>query len=182
MRVTAKAVIVRPAIVLTGVGSVGNFGTSIRDLRGELPRSEDSEYATRSIDYIEGMVWHHSATTAQTIRSMAEFHIETKKWPGLAYHYAIGYDGQVYLCNDPTTISFHAQGHNRRTIGVVLVGNYQNRDLTPEMKESILKMQEYLQNEFGLEYSWYHGETKKTQCPGKNAIQFLKPILYGPRP
>jgi len=182
VRATARAVIVRPALTLTGVGAIGNFGTTIIDLRGTLPVSEHYEYVTRSEDYIEGVIWHHSATTGQTIRSIAEFHIEVKKWPGVAYHYAVGWDGQVYLLNDPTVVSFHAQGHNRKTIGIVLIGNYHEREMTEEMKEAIVQLQGWLKEKYELKYSWYHGETKATACPGKYAIPFLKPLLYGPRP
>ena len=182
MRATARAVIVRPAIVLTGVGTVGDYGTTFKDLRGELAMSEYYEYTSRSEDYIEGAIWHHSVTTAQTIHSIAEFHVEVKKWPGVAYHYAIGWDGQVYLLNDPTVVSFHAQGHNRKTIGIVLIGNYHEREMTEETKEAVVQLQDWLKEKYDLKYSWYHGETKRTACPGKYAIPFLKPLLYGPRP
>jgi hypothetical protein len=182
LRTTVRATIVRPAIVLTGVGSVGNFGSTFHDLRGELPVSEDTYYISRSKEYIEGMVWHHSATTGQTIRSIAEFHVEVKKWPGIAYHAAIGHDGKIYLLNDFGTVSFHAQGYNRKTIGVVLIGNYHERRMTKEMKDAALLLQDYLREEYDLKYAWMHKETKSTHCPGKYADEFLRPILYGPRP
>ena len=181
-RATMRATVVRPAVVLTTTGAVGGFGSTFHDLRGELPVSEDVHYVTRPLDMVEGVVWHHSATKGQTIHSIAEFHIEVKKWPGIAYHFAVGHDGTIFILNDATTISFHAQGHNRSTIGVVLIGNYHERDLSEAMKEAVAKLQEHLKDEYDLEYSWMHRETKSTACPGRHAAAFLAPMMYGRRP
>lgn len=177
----ARAAIVRPAIVLTTVGTAGTFGTQFRDLRGELPAGVHT-YTTRPVEAVKGVVWHHSATTAKTIRSIAQFHTEVRGWPGIAYHYAIGYDGMVYLLNDPTTISYHAQGYNRYTIGVVLIGNFEEREMTQEMKDAAAKLQDHLHSELDLKFSWLHGDTKATQCPGKHAREYLGPLQYGKRP
>lgn len=173
--------VVRPALVLTTAGSMSSFGASFKDLRNELPSS--GEYRKRKIEDVRGVVWHHSATDIRsTPKSLADYHVNFRNWPRIGYHYAIDYNGIIYIMNDPTRISYQASGFNSSTIGVVLIGNYNKDEITPLMKESILKMQEYLKNEYKLEFSWYHGETKSTACPGRNAIKLIKTIQYGRRP
>lgn len=179
---TMRVIAPRAVGVMVGGGVIAGFGSRIVDLRGELPVSDGKHYRHRPIEQVHGVVWHHSATTGQTIRSIAQFHVEVRKWPAIAYHYAIGWDGVVYQLNDPATISYQAQGYNSKTIGVVLIGNYQERDLTPEMRSSILTLQSYLKDKYHLQFSWMHMETKPTLCPGRYAKAYLAPLMYGPRP
>lgn len=175
-------VALRGAVTMTAAGSVAGFGSNFHDLRGELPVRSDMSYTIRPEGQVQGVVFHHSATSGQSIKSIAHFHTEVRKWPAIAYHFAIGYDGVVYELNDVTRASYHAQGHNRNTIGVVLIGNYESRELTEEMENSIIMLNEYLKDRYDLKFAWMHGETKSTLCPGKNAKAFIRPYLYGPRP
>lgn len=167
---------------MTTVGAPVGYGTAIHDLRGELPTRTDMAYVKRPESDVKGMVWHHSATRGQSIRSIAEFHTEVRKWPAVAYHFAIGHDGIVYQLNDVGTTSYHAAGYNRNTIGVVLIGNYHDRALTEEMEEAIVTLNEYLRDEYDLQFSWMHRETRPTACPGDYAVDYLTPLLYGRRP
>ena len=173
--------VVRPALVLTTAGSLTSFSASFKDLTDELPNH--GEYRQRRVEDIRGVIWHHSATPqSSTPKSLADYHVNFRNWPRVGYHYAIDHNGIVYIMNKPTSVSNQASGHNSKTIGVVLIGNYNNDTIPAKMKESILIMQEYLKQEYNLQYSWYHGETKATACPGKNAKKLLRRIEYGKRP
>lgn len=172
----------RAAVVMCGVGGVAGFGSQIVDLTGQLPEHATKEYATRKASTVEGVVWHHSASSSQSIKSIADYHVQANKWPAIAYHYAIGSDGRVYKLHATTTVSYHAAGYNKRTIGVVLLGNYHTTEVPPAMEASALALQEFLKDEYKLVYAWMHKETKATACPGKYAEEFLKPTLYGKRP
>jgi hypothetical protein len=179
---TVAVIAPRAVAVMVGGGLLTGFGSQVIDLRGELPVSTTRHYTHRPIGNVEGVVWHHSATKGASIHSIAEYHVEVRQWPGVAYHYAIGWDGIVYVLNDPTTISYQAQGYNSRTIGVVLIGNYEERRPTPEMEASIARLNGYLREKYHLRFAWLHGETKSTLCPGKYAAAYLRPLLYWPRP
>lgn len=161
--------------------SVGVPHTQIKNLVGELPVSTEHPYGLRPAEWVEGVVWHHSATKATTIRSIAEMHIAQRGWGGIAYHFAIGWDGQVYQLNDITTLSYHSQGHNSHTIGVVLIGNYQEREMTDAMKESIVNLQYFLKERYNLKYSTMHRRLKATLCPGDHATEFLENLMYDDR-
>lgn len=176
---TAMVLLPRAAVTMTAAGAGVGWESSIVDLRGELPVSVERHYTTSAESKVEGMVWHHTATSGQTLRSIAEYHVQVKHWPGIAYHYAIGWDGRVYLLNDPTTRSYHTQGWNSRTISVVLVGNYQEHTPSAAMMRSAEHLSEYLRDRYGLRYALLHRQTKPTLCPGDNAVQVLTPMLFG---
>lgn len=174
------AKLARSAVVLTAVGSMAGYGTHWVDLRGSLPTN--GRYPRRNIESIEGAVVHHSATKAQSIYSIAQYHTMVNGWRGIAYHIAIGYDGVVYQLNDLESISTHAKGYNSRTIGVVLIGNYHEREMTNEMKSALIGVLEELGDTYKLKFVWAHRDARKTACPGKYAYEFLRSYLYGPKP
>ena len=172
----------RAAVTMVGVGEVVDYGSTFHDLRGQLPARHDVSYAKRKLSDVQGVILHHSATKGQTINSIASFHSEVRGWPGIGYCFAIGWDGVVYQLHDVETISYHAQGYNKHSIGVVLIGNYHERDLTPEMEESLVMLVEYLRDKYGLKYFWLHRDCKPTICPGNYAADFIRPLQFGPLP
>lgn len=169
-RIAEKA-LVRGLCVAVGLGSTE---VPLIDLRGKLPTN--GEYPPRDMGKVTAIVVHHSATKGQTIRSIAEFHTTTKGWPAIAYHYAIGYDGKVYLLNDPERRTNHAQGVNSRTIGVCLIGNYQEQPVPPEVIRSFIHLRAFINTTYGQKAVLWHRETKATDCPGRYAIEALDPV------
>lgn len=179
--IVAKAI---PRAVLTMVpGLAISDGAPYKDLTAELPVSSSKHYSIRPLSAVDGVVWHHSATpTTASIRNMAEFHIEVRKWPAIAYHWAIDMDGVIYKLHDMDVTSYQAQGHNSHTAGALLIGNFDKIEPSEKMEMSAYRLQAYLKETYNLKTSWYHGETKATACPGKFAIPLIKSMQYGPRP
>lgn len=169
----------RAALTMTAAGGAIGWESNIIDLRGQLPASIEREYAQRDEARIEGLVFHHTATKGQSLRSIAEYHQEVRKWPAIAYHYAIGWDGKVYLLNDPDRITYHAQGNNARTISAVLVGNYQEADPTDAMMRSTVQLYDHLTEKWGFRYVALHRDLKATLCPGDKAVPFLSNLCFG---
>lgn len=172
----------RGAVTMSAAGGAAGYSSDFIDLRDRLPRRHDAEYRIRSIHDVQGIVYHHSATNGQTIRSIAEYHTRAKGWPEIGYHYAIGYDGRTYQLLDVTKWSNHTQNHNRRNLSVVLIGNYHERQMTQAMKEACLRLQEYLSEEYSIQWVWLHRDTKPTACPGDHAVGFLRTLQFGPPP
>lgn len=162
-------------------GAVSDTPIHFHDLRGELPVSAEHPYKKRPIEWVQGLYLHHSATKGQTIRSMATFHVETRGWGGLSYHFAVGWDGQVFWCNDPTTLSYHTKNHNSNAISVVLVGDYSKIQLTEEQKRSITSLVDYLVEKYDLKFVKVHRDVVVTQCPGNNAVDFLHTLCFDNR-
>lgn len=168
-RIAEKA-LVRGLCVAVGLGSTE---VPLIDLRGKLPTT--GEYPARDMAKVTAIVVHHSATKGQTIRSIAEFHATRKGWPAIAYHFAIGYDGKVYLLNNVDRRTNHAQGVNSRTIGVCLIGNYQEQPVPPEVVKAWVHLRAYIDATYGQKAVLWHRDTKVTLCPGDYAIEALTP-------
>lgn len=180
-RIATKAI---PRAVMVMVpGLAISDGAPYKDIRGDLPTSITKEYKPRSISAIDGIIWHHTATSEDaSLSSIAKFHIESNKWAGIAYHFAIDKEGIIYLCNDPSLQSNQALGHNSHTIGVALIGNYHVSSPSKQMEAAMARLQDYAMTKYDLKTSWYHGETKATACPGRYAIPLVKSMQFGPRP
>jgi hypothetical protein len=72
----------------------------IVDIVDELPTHPIKEYNTRSLDAIDDLIIHHTVSPdSRTSEQIAVYHVNTKDWPGIAYHFVIGADGgiEVYI-------------------------------------------------------------------------------------
>lgn len=175
----ASRFLLRPAVALSTAGAVADGPIEFHDLRNELPISADRPYKHRPEEWIEGCFWHHSASKGQTIRNLASYHVEVRQWGGLAYTYAIGWDGTIFLCNDPTTLSFHTSGYNSRAISVVLVGDYHEKEMSEAMKVSVIRLAAHLKDKYNLRYVALHKDVKATACPGSHAEPWLRLVCFG---
>jgi N-acetyl-anhydromuramyl-L-alanine amidase AmpD len=73
------------------------------------------------------------------IRRMAIYHIN-KEWPGLAYHYVIAPDGEVFKCNPVSSNTHHARGCNTKGIGVCLLGNFEVHEPTDAQTRALQQL------------------------------------------
>lgn len=151
--------------------AIGSDEVPLVDLRDKLPTT--CAYPERDMTKVDGVIIHHSATRGQSINSIAQFHVQTRGWCGIAYHYGIGWDGKVYLLNDPERKTNHALNNNTRNIGVCLIGNYDQQPVPQEVVNSCFKLINYLEAQYGPLRVQFHRDTKATDCPGRYAIQAL---------
>lgn len=106
---------------------------NIVDLRAALPTN--GTYLTRK-NPPRQIVIHHSATEpTRSIRAIADYHINGKGYPGIAYHYCVLADGFVAQTNDDMAVTWHAgcasihgdtcpDNANTYSIGVCLIGDF----------------------------------------------------------
>lgn len=166
--------------------AIGSEDMPLVDLRGKLPTA--CAYPERNIGAVTGIIIHHSATRGQSISSIAQFHVQTRGWCGIAYHYGVGWDGKVYLLNDPERNTNHAFKNNTRNIGICLIGNYDEQPVPPEAVHSAARLVAMLRHKYGPLRVMFHSDTKATACPGRYAREALDTLrtdpnahLLGPR-
>jgi len=145
----------------------------IMDIEGQLPRHPTQSYPRRDISKVTGRVWHHTATTGQSLNTVASFHINSRGWAAIGYHVGVGFDGKIYLLNSLDRASYHTAGHNARNVGVVLVGNFEKALVPEAMEKSIEKVREWL-DEKGIREDRLHRELGATACPGRYAVEVLR--------
>ena len=126
------------------------------------------------------IVIHHSASTKGTPKSMDSYHRQRGMENGLAYHFVIGNgigmgDGELF-----TGMRWRGQlngGHlaseslNAKSIGICLVGNFENSRPSSRQMQSLYAITGYLRQRCKLPVSAVklHRQinTKPTECPGR---------------
>ena len=89
------------------------------DVRDQLKRSDTQKQALRLVTNVITRHYNGPAIgampTLKLLQADARFHVDTRGWDGLSYHYAIGKDGEQFLCRDDMARLNHcgvAQGNN----------------------------------------------------------------------
>jgi len=143
----------------------------IIDIVNSLPKSSTQTYSTRNLSQINKIVVHHSATTSGTPESYARYHIDTRNFPAIAYHYVIQQDGTVYQTNYLNTISWHTAGENTSSIGICLTGNFDVQQPFPAQMRSLNALIASLKKQLGnnLQIKGHRDYSTKT-CPGNNIV------------
>ena len=142
------------------------------------------------------IVIHHSATEAGTAESMDRYHREERHMEnGLAYHFVVGNgrgmgDGEIAVGH--RWIGQLNGGHlasetlNQKSIGICLVGNFDEERPTPKQIETLHALVSYLMNRCHLSAKAVqtHQQINPifTRCPGLKfpAKAFLEDIKQKP--
>ena len=130
----------------------------------------------------EGILIHHSGSYAGNAREFDRWHRQLD-WDGLGYHFVVdnghgGPDGRVevgYRWQQQLTGAHcrEAQGDdnywNEHTIGICLVGNFEQHPPTATQYESLVELIQFLQARYGIPTNKIigHNDVKPTACPGR---------------
>jgi hypothetical protein len=126
------------------------------------------------------IVIHHSATPSGGAKAFDRMHRE-KGWDELGYHFVIGNgtdtaDGQIEVGSRWPKQKWGAHAktpdnrYNMQGIGICLVGNFDNERPTQAQLQSVSRLVGYLMKTYHVAPGNVlgHGNTKATDCPGKN--------------
>lgn len=148
---------------------------------------------------IQKVVIHHTAETGvkkgltaeKVMRGIYRYHTVTRKWGDIGYHYVISPSGQIFegRSGGDFVVGAHAYCNNIGTIGISLMGNFQEEDPTPAQIAALGKLLPRLAEKYTLDLTdtdYFHG--KKTQnllghrdlaataCPGEHLYSLLSQI------
>lgn len=156
------------------------FTIEVKDLRNKLPTHSFNKYEKRTLAQILSIALHHAAVNGGNAFQYGKYHVSSKKWPGIGYHFVILPDGTIEWCHDLETISYHVGNSNHEAIGICFAGNFDVSVPTQAQLDSCYKLIDELNNIVGrklkvkghTEYPDYEWKT----CPGKlfNLSQFKK--------
>lgn len=101
-------------------------------------------------------------------------------WSGIGYHYVIRKDGTIERGRPVDAIGAHAQGFNSKSIGINIVGDFEQGTPNPEQIESAAILIAELCNIYGItpttESVVGHRDLMPTTCPGENLYSILQDI------
>lgn len=140
------------------------------DFRDRLKRHSTKVYKERLLDSISKIAIHHSLTETGSAEAFARYHVTTKGWPGIGYHFVIEKDGTVKWCHNLTVKSYHVGNSNRFAVGICLVGDFRKQSFDEVQKQALIKLVRYLLIELKLSKDdvWGHNEFEgygTKECP-----------------
>ena len=173
------------------------FGTQAVDLRATLPTR--GSYPNRPLSAIKRIVVHHTVAPSSTPWSViANYHVNSRAYPGIAYHIGVGPDGTVSLLNSLTAETWHCgttatpEDDNLDTIGVCVAGNFHPGQNVPTEQPtaaalaSLRKLLPALDSHLGIACKVIgHRDIAPnlTACPGDNLYPYvatLREVTIGP--
>jgi len=175
----------------------------VTDLRHRLPRHESRAWGKRDPAGIQGVVYHHAASTG-TFEAVANYHIKpnhisSRGLPSISYTMGIDTDGTIALFNDFVWRTY-SQGYSKRPgdenaefMAVLIRGNLwsphnpNGHDPTEKQLFSAAALYDWLHRNWGLHPSMLFGHYHfgKALCPGsavKRLIETIRGDVVEPTP
>ncbi|MBU0982184.1 N-acetylmuramoyl-L-alanine amidase [Patescibacteria group bacterium] len=146
---------------------------------------------------VKKIVIHHTATNGDlsdpkaAIRAIYQYHAVTRGWGDIGYNFIIDQDGNIYKgrYGGDGVVAGHAYGYNEGTIGIALLGNFENDQIPPAMMQSLMALIYDKANLNGIDIDASgaykgkvipnlvgHRDLAATACPGENAYDYLPEI------
>jgi hypothetical protein len=125
------------------------------------------------------IVVHHSALPlTDGPLQIQQKHMHDKGYADIGYHFVIDDAGQIYEGRKLNVRGAHTGGHNTGTVGIVLLGNFEEAQPTAAQLASLKMLGASLANEYGIKYLAGHRDFQpdETVCPGRN-LEVLLPGL-----
>ena len=98
---------------------------SMRDVVDQLQKHPTRNYPTRQLKAITHICIHHSAVAGTVpVDNIAKYHVESKDWAGIGYHYYVTPDGTIYETQRLQTASWHVTHNNDRSAGICVAGDF----------------------------------------------------------
>lgn len=140
-----------------------------------------------SMEKVEKIIVHHTATSGHItdpeagMRAIYLYHAIEKNWGDIGYHYVIGQRGEVFQgrAGDDKAIGGHAYGFNIGTIGIAVMGNFDNQQVPVQASGSLSQLIDYLSSKYSIQKNGVsifhdismpnilgHRELNATSCPG----------------
>lgn len=130
----------------------------------------------------DAIVIHHIGNTDKDV-SAATVHgwHQAQGWSGIGYHYLIRKDGTIEQGRPRDTVGAHCYGENWHTVGVNIVGSFEEAEPEAAQLDSAAKLLAALCKNYGLEPGgdtiFGHRDFNSTACPGRNLYRQLPELI-----
>lgn len=132
----------------------------------------------------DAIIVHHVGNTNADVsaETIHRWHLQNG-WAGIGYHFVIRKDGTIEAGRPMNTVGAHCYGENSHTVGVNVVGNFE--DYMPEDAQiaSAKRLLAALCRYYGLNPDgstiFGHRDFNATACPGQNLYDMLPDLIAG---
>jgi hypothetical protein len=133
-------------------------------------------YTKPLTEVLTTIVVHHSALPLSDGPLEIQYkHMHQKGFADIGYHYVIDEQGRIYAGRELTVRGAHTGGHNTGTVGVVLLGNFEEAEPTTVQMASLRSLVQCLTTEYAITHLAGHRDfqPEETVCPGENLERAL---------
>lgn len=128
---------------------------------------------------------HHTAMNecfsqdecASEMRTIQNFHMDTRGWDDIGYNFLIGEDGQAYEGRAWDRIGAHTYGWNDVAVAFSIMGDYSHKLPNEEALDAVQAMIEcgIQLGKITPDYKMYgHRDVRATECPGDTLYELIK--------
>jgi N-acetylmuramoyl-L-alanine amidase len=110
---------------------------------------------------------------AEKVAEIRLWHVQQRGWRDNGYHWVIDRDGAVAPGRLETEIGAHAEGHNRGTIGICLLGGYSaeandefEKNFTPAQAAAARRLIREIKGRAAIQRVSGHNDHAAKACPG----------------
>jgi len=160
-------------------------------------KGEELTWPLQYPEKVTKIVIHHTGTTndlddpMKAVRDLYYYHAIKRGWGDIGYNYIIDTSGNIYegRSGGEGVIGAHAGPGNRGSLGIAVLGNYNNSELSPETEKALTNLIAEKTKLYGIDplgESYFrgkklpnifgHSEIMATSCPGKNINNLLPKI------
>jgi len=114
------------------------------------------------------IIIHHTSIENMSVADIHEMHL-INGWAGIAYHKVILPNGTVQKGRPENMVGAHARGANPRSIGIVLVGNFQMKPTASVQIDALVNLTLELMRKYHIPLENvvpHRAVTQGTTCPG----------------
>ncbi|KAM3875326.1 peptidoglycan recognition protein 5 [Diretmus argenteus] len=135
------------------------------------------------------VVIHHTALKncngfrecVEQLVNIQTMHMTERDFDDIGYNFLVGGDGTVYEGRGWGVIGAHSKGNNHDSVGIALMGNFNNDTPSPEAMSSVKQLLRsgvsggFLHPEFTL---LGHRDLANTECPGRKLYAALPRLMH----
>lgn len=117
-----------------------------QDRNDWCPNGNCPESTNPTFTLVTHLIVHHSAGSnassdwGAVVRSIWDFHVNGNGWADIGYNWLISPEGEIFQGRADNVLGAHFCGRNSRTMGVCMMGTYNNLNISPNARESLIEL------------------------------------------
>jgi N-acetyl-anhydromuramyl-L-alanine amidase AmpD len=128
------------------------------------------------------IVVHHSAYPHAGPTEIQNLHMDRRGFADVAYHFLIDTEGIIYEGRELNIRGAHVQGFNTGSVGIVLLGNFNDEQPSEAQISSLRSLVHYLHYAYEIRYLAGHKDYPDqspdgTECPGDHLYPLLPALV-----
>jgi len=132
-----------------------------------ISNNYDWAYALTPRKVTTHLILHHAGASKVTAEAIHAYHL-SKGWAGIAYHYFVTKNGQVYSGRPENMRGGHTTNWNYCAIGICFEGDFETEKMPAEQLNAGRELVADIMSRYPTIMVGRHSDFGQTACPGKN--------------